>query len=153
VSPEDVTYRRVQQSLSNLGNAINGQTPEAQFASLSGAQGGAAPFNPGNVAEPSVNQNAGLQGMQNAADIYSGNVNWQASQANPWTVGLSTLSNTAGALSSMGPFSTGYNPQLAGGNVGWADAGGGTAAGLGLGLTPGGAAAPVGAVEGVDTAG
>lgn len=109
VSPEDVTYRRIQQSLSNLGNAINGTTPQAEFGSLTGAQGGAAPFNPGSVSEPGLNPNAGLYGMKNAADIYSGNVNWSATQANPWTVGLSTLTNGASALKSMGynPFSTG----------------------------------------------
>ena len=104
VSPEDVTYRRIQQSLSNLGNAINGQTPEAQFASLSGAGNGAAPFNTGNVQSPSLNPNAGLQGLQNMADIYSGNVNWADNQLNPWTAGLSTAANAAGALKSMGAF-------------------------------------------------
>lgn len=106
VSPEDVTYRRIQQSLSNLGSAINGTTPEAQFGSLSGAQSGAAPFSPGTVSSPSLNPNAALNGMQNAADIYSGNVNWAASQANPWTVGLSGLANTASALHNMGFGST-----------------------------------------------
>ena len=104
VSPEDVTYRRVQQSLSNLGNAIAGQTPEAQFASLSGAQGGAAPFNTGNVQSPSINPNAALQGLQNASQIYSGQVNWNNAQVNPWSVGLSTSANTLGALKSVGAF-------------------------------------------------
>jgi hypothetical protein len=102
VSPEDVTYRRVQQSLSNLGNAINGQTPEAQFQSLSGAAAGAAPFNTGGVQSPSINTNSSLQGLQNAADIYSGNVNWAEQQANPWTVGLSSLANSASILNNSG---------------------------------------------------
>jgi hypothetical protein len=110
VSPEDVTYRRVQQSLSNLGNAINGQTPEAQFQSLSGAAAGAAPFNTAGVQSPSINTNSSLQGLQNASDIYSGNVNWAENQANPWTVGLSSLAggasilNSSGALNSNGLF-------------------------------------------------
>jgi hypothetical protein len=104
VSPEDVTYRRVQQSLSNLGNFINSQTPEAQFQSLSGAGQGAAPFNTGNVQSPSVNTNGGLQGLQNAADIYSGNVNWADNQANPWTVSLSSLSGAASLLNNSGVF-------------------------------------------------
>lgn len=113
VSPEDVTYRRIQQSLSNLGNAINGTTPQAEFASLSGAQGGAAPFNPGSTTSPSLNPNSGLNGIENAASIYSGNVNWAASQANPWTVGISTLGNTASALGNLGynPFSTPSQPS------------------------------------------
>lgn len=123
VSPEDVTYRRIQQSLSNLGNAINGQTPEAQFSSLSGAQTGAAPFTSGPVATPSFNPNAALNGMQNAADIYSGQVNWQANQANPWTVGLSTATNTLSAMKNMGAFKT---PQIpAGTNTGYLGAGAG----------------------------
>ncbi len=102
VSPEDVTYRRVQQSLSNLGNFINGQTPEAQFQSLSGASQGAAPFNTAGVQGASQNSNAALEGMQNAAQIYSGNVNWAAQQANPWTVGLSSLGNSASILKNSG---------------------------------------------------
>lgn len=104
VSPEDVTYRRVQQSLSNLGNAINGQTPEAQFQSLSGAANGAAPFNAASVQGAQMNTNGGLQGLQNAAEIYSGNVNWAENQANPWTVGLSSLANSASILNSSGVF-------------------------------------------------
>ena len=104
VSPQDVTYRRIQQSLSNLGNAINGTTPEAQFSSLAGAGNGAAPFNPGNVATTSLNPNAGLNGYQNAGNIYSGNVNWASTQANPWTTGISTGLNTATTLNNLGEF-------------------------------------------------
>ena len=110
VSPEDVSYRRIQQSLSNLGNAINGQTPTAEFASLSGAQGGAAPFQTGNTQLPTLNPNAALQGQQNAASIYSGNVNWSANQANPWTTGLSTAANSLGAFKSLGSFNGGGAP-------------------------------------------
>lgn len=105
VSPEDVTYRRVQQGLSNLGNAINGTSPTAQFPSLSGAQSQAAPFAPGQVSYPTLNPNAGIQGMQDASQIYSGNVNWSQTQVNPWTVGLSTGLNATAALNSMGAFS------------------------------------------------
>jgi hypothetical protein len=105
VSPEDVTYRRVQQSLSNLGNAINGQTPEAQFQSLSGAAAGAAPFSGAGVQGAQMNTNGGLQGLQNAAEIYSGNVNWADNQANPWTVGLSSLSGAASILNNSGALS------------------------------------------------
>jgi len=104
VSPEDVTYRRVQQSLSNLGNFIDGQTPEAQFQSLSGAGQGAAPFNTTSVQSPSMNTNSALQGLQNASEIYSGNVNWAENQANPWTVGLSSLAGGASILNNSGAF-------------------------------------------------
>jgi hypothetical protein len=114
VSPEDVTYRRIQQSLSNLGSAINGTSPVAQFSSLSGAQTGAAPFAPGNVQSPSLNPNAALNGMQNAADIYSGKVNWAASQANPWTTGLATATNAYSALNNAGAFNRSYSMPPAG---------------------------------------
>jgi hypothetical protein len=111
VSPEDVTYRRVQQSLSNLGNAINGTTPEAQFASLSGAGNGAAPFNPGTVTGASINPNAGLQGINNAQSIYSGQVNWNNSQVNPWTAGISSGLGAIGTLNSLGAFSSPSAPS------------------------------------------
>jgi hypothetical protein len=113
VSPEDVTYRRVQQSLSNLGNFVNGQTPEAQFASLSGAGQGAAPFNPGNVQSPSINTNSSLQGLQNAAEIYSGNVNWAEQQANPWTVGLSSLAGAGSILNNAGVLNNAFSTPSA----------------------------------------
>ena len=120
VSPEDVTYRRVQQSLSNLGNVINGQSPEAEFASLSGAQNGAAPFNPGQVTSPTVNTGAPLMGEQNAANIYSGQVNWAKSQANPWTTGLSSLTGMAGVAGAMGwqPFGAASGTSFMNGNSG-----------------------------------
>lgn len=105
VTPEDVEYRRIQQSLSNLGTFINGQSPVTEFQQLSGAQQGAAPFDPGQVTAPTLNPNAGYQGMQDASAIYSGNVNWSNSQVNPWTFGLSTGINALGAARNMG-----YNP-------------------------------------------
>lgn len=126
VSPEDVTYKRIQQSLSNLGNAISGQTPEAEFGSLSGAQTGAAPFNTGGATGPSLNPNAGLQGLQNAGSIYSGNVNWAQSQQNPWTFGLATAGNAASALGKMG-FNFNSSPT--------------PVSGIGYGLLPGGGVA------------
>ena len=55
VTPEDVQYRRIQQSLADLGAFQNGTTPQAQFRNISGAGNGAAPFMPGNTATASVN--------------------------------------------------------------------------------------------------
>ncbi|HEX7653606.1 MAG TPA: hypothetical protein VF607_08870 [Verrucomicrobiae bacterium] len=114
VSPEDVQYRRIQQSLANLGNAINGQSPVAEFASLSGAQSGAAPFNPGPTQSPALNPNAALQGLQNSAALYSGQVNWANSQVNPWTAGLATAANATSALGNLGwkPFANNYSAPL-----------------------------------------
>lgn len=101
ISPEDVAYRRLQQSLGNLSNFVNGQSPVAQFQSLSGAQQGVVPFTAsGNPAQ--LNMNAASQGAQNALQIYGGNINWAQSQANPWLAGLSTGANTLRTFANLG---------------------------------------------------
>ena len=110
ISPEDVTYRRIQQSLSNLGAFQNNQTPEAQFGQLSGAQNGAAPFNPVNYQNPaSTNPGSAAQGLGFANSIYATNTGYAESQANPWLTGLSTGINAAGAFGNMGAFGNGPN--------------------------------------------
>jgi hypothetical protein len=108
VTPEDVEYRRLQQSLSNLGNFVQGQTPTAEFRSLSGAGNGAAPFVGGGPNSQFTNPNAGQQGVNNALNIYSGNVNWAANQVNPYVAGISTALSAAGAATNMGwkPFAS-----------------------------------------------
>jgi len=88
VTPEDVAYRRIQQSLGNLGAYIGGETPTAQFNQLSGAGNAAVPFVSGGPNSQTTNPNAGAQGMNWANQIYSGNVNWQQNQVNPWIAGL-----------------------------------------------------------------
>lgn len=108
ISPQDVEYRRIQQSLANLGAAINGQTPEAQFTSVSGAGNGAAPFQTPNYSTPaSLNPNAAEIGVGFA------NQNYQTSQqnANPWLAGLSTVTNAANTISNLWPSSTAQQSQ------------------------------------------
>ena len=107
VSPEDVEYRRIQQSLQNLGAFISGQTPTAQFRSLSSASNGAAPFYQGQPNQQTTNPNAGQQGVNNALAIYSGNVNWSNSQVNPWIAGLSTGASALRTMSNLGWNSSG----------------------------------------------
>ena len=86
VSPEDVEYRRIQQVLANLGAFSHGQSPQAQFTSVSGAQNQGAPFNPVNYQTPAAtNPNAGQTGVNFAQGIYAAN----QQQANPFTSGLS----------------------------------------------------------------
>jgi len=133
VSPEDVEYRRIQQALGNLGAFTHGQSPQAQFSSVSGAQNQGAPFNPVNYQTPAgLNPNAGQVGQQFANGIYQAN----QQQANPFTSGLSLGLNTynAGmniwgnqphvnptqyAPGAMGPQWPGYNPtQYAPGAMG-----------------------------------
>lgn len=114
VSPQDVAYRRIQQSLSNLGAFVNNQTPEAQFGQLSGAQGGAAPFTATNYQNPaSINPNAGAQGLQFANSIYASSGQYANSQANPWLTGLSTGINDLGAYQSLGGTFGGSSPMSA----------------------------------------
>jgi len=86
VSPEDVEYRRFQQSLANLGAFTSGTTPIAQFRNLAGAQNLTTPYAaPANPAAFSQDF-----GARDAAAIYSGQVNWAANQVNPWMAGIST---------------------------------------------------------------
>jgi len=109
ISPEDVEYRRIQQSLSNLGSAINGVTPEAQFGSLSGAQNGAAPFNPVNYSTPanlnSMNQ-AASTGINFSNSLYQS----QQNQANPWTAAAGFLTAGADAANQAGWFKPSVQP-------------------------------------------
>lgn len=107
VSPEDVGYRRLQQSLGNLSSFVQGQTPSAQFQSLSGAQQGISPFTTMSQNPAQVNMNAAANGAQNALNIYGGQINWAQSQVNPWIAGLSTSANTLGMFNNLGAF----NPQ------------------------------------------
>jgi hypothetical protein len=102
VTPEDVQYRRLQQSLGNLGHFIEGQTPTAEFKSLSSAGTGATPFVGGGSNSQVTNPNAAAMGLQNALDIYRGNVNWSQSQVNPWVAGISTGLSAASAGAGLG---------------------------------------------------
>lgn len=102
VTPEDVEYRRLQQNLADLGAFIGGTTPTAQFRSLSAAGNGAAPFIGGGPNTQTTNPNAGAQGINNAQNIYSGNVNWAQNQMNPYLAGLSFGVNTASTAVNAG---------------------------------------------------
>lgn len=96
-SPEDIAYRREQQNLANLSAEINGQTPQSQFASLSGAQRGPTPVVSGQPL-PMAPSNAAQTGSQFAiqgSGLYN---NALAGQANPWLAGLGTLISGAGAV-------------------------------------------------------
>lgn len=125
VSPEDVLYRQVQQQLANQGAFWAGQTPLAQFGSLGAAQTGAAPYGTNYAPSPGINTGAALTGLQNANQLYSGNVNWYQSQMNPYLAGLSGLTGAAG-LAMQSPS---FNPFL--GSNPYAALAAGTAAGSG----------------------
>lgn len=88
-SPDDVRQRREQQGLANLGSFIAGETPQAQFGQLSGAQQGAVPWQTGGVAMPGTDPNAGAAGINFANGLYAGQVDWRNTQVSPWVAGLS----------------------------------------------------------------
>lgn len=89
IDPTDVEYRRIQQGMSNLGAFLSGTTPTAEFAGVSGAQTGAAPFMGGGANSLQINPNAGVQGAQQANQIYSAQSNYNQTQANPFLAGAS----------------------------------------------------------------
>jgi len=98
-TPEDIQYRSEQQDLSNLSNYISGQTPQSQFADLSGAQRGAVPLAQA-APLPTANPNAGQQGAQAGVTNYGLNVQAALNQPNEWLTGLSGVLgslNVAGA--------------------------------------------------------
>jgi hypothetical protein len=96
-TPEDVDYRRRQQSLADMGNFISGRTPEAQFGALSGAQQGSTPqFRA--PALPGPDPNAAALGQQGALTNYSQQVRNATTQVGDWFTGLSTAIRGAGAV-------------------------------------------------------
>jgi len=102
VTPEDVEYRRIQQSMANLGNFVSGTTPTAQFSSVAGAGNGAAPFVTGTPNSQITNPGAGQQGVNQALAMYTGNVNWAQNQVNPWVAGTSAAASALSAGMNLG---------------------------------------------------
>jgi hypothetical protein len=99
-SPEDISYRREQQNLANLSAEVNGKTPESEFSSLSGAQSGPTPVKTG-APLPTMPSDA-MQAQGPAMQDWLSQSNYQASQANPWMTGLSSLIGVGGAAANLG---------------------------------------------------
>jgi hypothetical protein len=87
----------MQQSMANLANFQQGQTPSAQFAQVSGASGGPVQF-PGGGPTASFDPNSAAGGYSNALGVYGGLTGYLSSQANPWMAGLSSLFSGAGSI-------------------------------------------------------
>jgi hypothetical protein len=96
-TPDDVKYRRNQQILADLSAFVNGQTPESQFHSISGAGNGATPFSPGN-AGPQATSGAAEAAPGFSVAAWQQNLHNQSAQANPWMAGLSSLLSGIGAF-------------------------------------------------------
>lgn len=98
----DAAIRLKQQRQANVASFLAGQTPTAQFSSISGAQQGAAGFAPQNITPGlSVNQNAGAQGASFAAQTYGTESSNALNSPNPWGSLLGAISGIGvGAASS-----------------------------------------------------
>jgi len=95
-TPEDVDYRREQQTLADLSSFANNKTPQSQFAALSGAQTGPAPYSAG---RPLATQNpgAGAAGQQGALSSYGTQLTQAENTANGWMAGISAMLKGASA--------------------------------------------------------
>jgi len=90
----DAAWRNWQQTLVNSAAFLSGTTPIAQFGQLSGAQQGAAAFNPMGVQSGlTLNPNAGAQGQQFAMNRYNTQMNYAAQQQ---PIGMQLLGMAAG---------------------------------------------------------
>jgi hypothetical protein len=107
-TPADIAYRSQQQNLSNLSSYVGGQTPEAQFKELSGAQSGPTPNYTGTTPLPSYNTGAATQGGNAAVTGYQQNVTSALNAPNPWMTGLSGALGAANVAGSLGykPFAS-----------------------------------------------
>ena len=96
LSVGDAAWRMRQQRLANAASFLSGTTPVAQFGQLSGAQQGAAAFNPMGIQSGlSLNPNAGAQGQQFAMNTYNQQMNYAAQQE---PIGAQLLGMGAGIL-------------------------------------------------------
>lgn len=102
-TPEDVDYRRRQQSMANMANFLSGRTPTAEFGALSGAQRGATPMAQGPAL---VGMNPNIQQFGQQAGIQQLNVaaNQAANNVNPWFAGIAGLLKAGGAAAGGGAF-------------------------------------------------
>jgi hypothetical protein len=93
----DAGFRMRQQRLANAASFLSGTTPVAQFGQISGAQQGAAAFNPMGVQSGlTLNPNAGAQGQQFAMNTYNQQMNYAAQQQ---PIGMQLLGLATGVAS------------------------------------------------------
>lgn len=97
-TPEDIGYRRMQQSLGNLASFASGTTPEAQFGQVSAGQAGPVVFGTQGQNTNTFNPNAAGQGVNSLLSNWTTTQGWKNSQSNPWLSGASTAITAAGAL-------------------------------------------------------
>lgn len=94
----DAAIRLRQQRLANAASFLSGVTPVAQFGAISGAQQGAASFNPMGIQQGiGLNPNAGQMGASFAQQNYaqSSSNAFKANDANPWNTVLGSVGGIA----------------------------------------------------------
>lgn len=104
-TPEDVEYRRAQQTLANLGAFLTGTSPTAQFAQLAGAQNQVVPF-ASSPAGSGVNLNAGANALTFNQGLYAAQSAWNNGQTNPWLAGLALAPAGATIATALWPQKT-----------------------------------------------
>lgn len=89
VTPADISYRTLQQNLSNLGNFINGVTPTSEFSSISGASSGAAPIIQTGYQPQTINEGQTAQaGVNLQNELFGTQSQLESGTANPYLAGL-----------------------------------------------------------------
>lgn len=89
VTPADISYRTLQQNLSNLGNFVSGVTPTSEFSSLSGASQGAAPILQTGYSPQGINENqAASSGINLQNELFGTQEQLASGTANPYLAGL-----------------------------------------------------------------
>lgn len=97
-TPEDIAYRRQQQSMSNIGSFLGGTSPVTQFASLSAAQSGTTPVYTG-AALPTTAGSDATQAMLGAQQgSFQQKMQNMQSSASPWFTGLNAALKGANAV-------------------------------------------------------
>ncbi len=118
-SPEDFTYRQQQQDIADLAAFLSGQSPLAQFSDVSSAGNGAVPFQATAPLPSSQNPTAGVQGIQQAQQIYG--IQSQSAQrnVNPYLAGAGLGLQAFGAWKAWGGGTTTKSPTLLDAGAGW----------------------------------
>lgn len=102
-TPEDIAYRKLQQTLANLASFSNGTTPEAQFGQVSAAGSGPVSFNGNGVNTDLYNPNAAGQGINNSLQSFQTSQVQKQNTPNPWTNAFSSAFNAVGSLKQINP--------------------------------------------------
>ena len=100
-TPEEIAYRNMQQTISNLGAFVNGSTPTAQFGQVSAASSGPAKMGNTGVDTNLFSAGAAGQGISDALNNWSNATATANNTPNKWLSGLSTALTAAGTANKI----------------------------------------------------